>query len=354
MAHELSIQNGQAEMVSGAGITPWHKLGTVVSGYLTAREALQAAHLDWAVAAKPLFVDGVQLPFPTADKSTEGTFQAICREDNGACLGISKGRYEIIQNVEAFDFFDKLVGRGEAAYETAGALRGGRQIWLMAKINGTVLLNGDEHNQHALLVSSHDGSYSLMVQYVFERVVCANTLNIALRGAKNQLKIRHSKNWAAKEAQAATALGVGQNYFKTVQEEIALLGDALLSKDEMTAFTEALIPASDPKEVSTRTKNIRDEVNALFQRGAGNNGATRWDALNAVTDYVDHRQSTRGQNSTRLETSILGAGAALKQKAYDMLQDDSFMTILLSKRDHVSTTGANLGGGADFAALLAK
>lgn len=352
MAHELSIQDGQAEMVSARGITPWHKLGTVVTGQLTAREALAAAHLDWQVKGQPVSVGGVQLPFPDpkAD-STENTWQAICRQDTGACLGISKGRYECIQNADAFDFFDALVGQGEAVYDTAGALRGGRQVWLLAKVNGTTVVNGDDHNTWALLVTSHDSSYPVMVQWVYERVVCANTMSIALRGAKNQFKVRHCKSWKDKEEQARIALGLGQNYFRTVQEELAHLGNSLLTPEQMTAFTEALIPASDPKEVSTRTTNIRADIDRLFGRGAGNKGQTRWDAFNAVTDYVDHEQSTRGKNSTRLETSILGNGAQLKQRAYDMLQDDSLMTSLL-QGEH--TTTRSTVAGADFARLLAK
>ncbi len=198
MAHELSIQNGRGEMFSGSNLTPWHKLGTVVKGLLTAKECLAAAHLDWTVKGLPVTVNGITLPFPNGE--TENTWQGICRQDTGACLSIMKGRYECIQNNDALDFLDSLVGNGEAVYDTAGALRGGRQVWILAKVNGLRKINGDDHATWCLAVTSHDGSYTLMLQWVYERVVCANTLNVALKGASNQVKIRHCKNWGDKES----------------------------------------------------------------------------------------------------------------------------------------------------------
>lgn len=261
-----------------------------------------------------------------------------------------KGRYECIQNNDALDFLDSLVGHGEAVYDTAGALRGGRQVWLLAKVNGLRKLNGDDHQTWCLAVTSHDGSYTLMLQWVYERVVCANTLNIALKGAQSQVKIRHCKNWGDKEKEARRALGLGNDYFATVQEAVKKLGDALLTPAQMAEFTRVLVPAKDEKEVPTRTLNIRAEIDRLFQRGAGNHGATRWDAMNAVTDYADHFQTMRGQNSSRLETSILGSGAQIKQRAFDLLTDEDLMRTLLDRPHKVTT--ASTQAGSDFAALL--
>lgn len=344
--HELSIQNGKAEMFSGSGQTPWHKLGTVVQGLLTAKDALTAAHLDWQVSGMPVTVNGVQLPFPNGE--TENTWQGICRQDTGACLGIMKGRYECIQNADAFEFFDNLVGNGQAVYDTAGALRGGKQVWLLAKVDGIRQVNGDEHRTWALMMTSHDGSYAMQVQWVYERVVCANTLSIALRGASNQVKIRHCKSWKDKESEARRVLGLGNSYFDSIQDALAILGSSLLSPDQMQAFSKALVPAKDENDVPTRTANIRNDIYRLFGQGAGNLGKTRWDALNAVTDYADHEQTMRGNNSTRLETSLLGSGAMLKQKAYDMLSDETLMSSLLDK-PYVPSAPSN-----DFARLIGQ
>lgn len=350
MSHEISQVNGVAEMVSGRNMTPWHKLGTVVSGLMTAQDALEKAHLTWGINRQPVMVNGIELPFPKDGESNPDAYQAICRSDNGACLGISKGRYEPITNVECFDFFDRLIGQGKAVYDTAGALRGGKQVWLLAKVDGEIQINGDAHRQYGLMLTSHDGSYALQVSWVLERVVCANTLSLALRGQSNTYKIRHSKSWKDKEAEAATVLGLGEHYFKSIQEALTSMTSKLLSPEDMAAFAEILLPSKTP-EVSTRTANIRAEISKLFAKGEGNKGASRWDAFNAVTDYVDHDATLRGDNSTRLESAILGSGAALKQRAFGLLTDESVMSRLIN-RPHTPSNLTPASVGSDFARLL--
>lgn len=319
MAHELSIQNGRAEMFSGNNTTPWHKLGTVVSGLLTAKEAIEAAHLNWAVKGLPVTVNGKELPFPSKD-TTADTWQGITRMDTGDCLGIMRGRYETIQNADCFDFMDSLVTDGQLKDETAGALRGGRQVWMMAKYDGEIEINKDKHEQWLLLVSSHDGSYSLMCQWTTVRVVCANTLSIALKGASNQVKIRHTANWNGKANEAKRVLGLTENYFANMQKTLAGLNEQPLSQADSEAFTRLLLPAKDEKAVPTRTVNMRDEILKRYNCPAtGTFGQTRWDMLNAVTDFADHAQTLRGNNSTRLESALLGSGAQLKESAATLL-----------------------------------
>lgn len=354
--HELSTNKvtGRVEMFSGMGLRPWHGLGSIVQGRLSAVEAIVAAGLNWEVEGLPVSVNGRQLPFPSKEDSGD-CWQGITRRDTGECLGIMRGRYECIQNSECFDFLDGLVQDGALQYETAGALRGGRQVWMMAKYDGQIKIAGDNTEQWLLAVSSHDGSYSLMVQWVTVRVVCANTLSIALKGAKNQVKIRHSKTWEGKASAAKKVLGLTKDYFTTVQDALAGMNDRLMSKEEMAVFSAALLPSSVPGVVPTRTANIRAEVNRLFERGAGNKGVSRWDALNAVTDYADHVQVLRGDNSTRLESALLGSGAQLKQRAFEMLSSDEVMADLL-KRPHVpaASSAVAASGLADFQDLLNK
>lgn len=328
MSHEISIQNGQAEIVCGSNKAPWHKLGEVVAGLLTAREALEKAHLTWTVKGFPVTVNGVELPFPNG--KTTDTWQGICREDNGVCLGITGGRFTPIQNTDAFDWFDALIGQGEAVYDTAGALRNGSQVWLLAKVDGITRICGDEHRQYALLTNSHDGTGAMSCQWVTERVVCANTMAIALSGAKNRVGIRHTQNWADKADEAKRIMGIGQKYFATVKEALESMGSKLLTPAQMADFAKLLVPAQDEKDVSTRTTNIRNEIATLFERGDGNKGQTRWDALNAVTDYADHGATIRGQN-TRLEAALMGSGAALKQRAFDLLTNEDLMGSLLNR-----------------------
>lgn len=363
MSHQITNTNGRNEIVCGSNKAPWHGLGTVVDGLMTAEQAMELAGLGWMVEGKPVTVNGIQLPFPT-EESSDG-YQGICRSDTGACLGITKGRYKTIQNKEAFNFFDSLIGQGKAVYDTAGSLNGGKQVWLLSKVNGIVEINGDEHKEYALMVTSHDGSTSLQVSYVFERVVCANTLSVALSGQTNVVKIRHTSTWKDKEEEAARILGVGQKYYSTIQEELKRFNSVMLNDKQLNEFNTLLLTPqeksesnkqwferslSPERELPTRTINVRDEINRLFHQGDGNKGQTGWDALNAVTDYVDHHATLRGENSTRLQSALMGSGASLKQTAYNLLTDEDLMNALL-QRNHtpiVSTTSD------DFARLLAQ
>lgn len=317
-------------MFSGSNEVPWHGLGTVVAGMLNSRDAIQAAHLDWTVEKQSLTTEGGQVV---------PDWVATVRTDTQAPLGIvSKDDYRIVQNVEAFDFFDSVIQSKDAVYDTAGALRGGKRVWIMAKLKGEFFIGKDAHERYALLVTSHDRSYSLMMQLVTTRVVCQNTLSLSLGGATNQIKISHRGDIKSKESAARSALGIADKYFAKLQECINAMVDRSMSPEQMKAFAEVLVPsnAKDGK-ISTRAKNIRDEIDRLFSRGAGNNGATRYDAMNAVTDYVDHQRtvSGTGNGSKRFESAILGSGAAMKQRAYDLLSDDGLMANLLNKPSKV-------------------
>jgi phage/plasmid-like protein (TIGR03299 family) len=352
MAHQISVTSGVAEVVCGSNQAPWHKLGEVVAGLMTAKEALEKAHLNWEVCGMPVTVNGNVLPFPSEEGRVD-TWQGITRKDTGACLGIMKGQYECIQNAEAFQFFDNLIGQGKAVYDTAGALRGGKQVWLLAKIDGTIKINGEDHRTYGLMLTSHDGSYSLQVQWVLERVVCANTLSVALKGASNVCKIRHTPNWKNMESEAARVLGLGEHYFKSIQECLNGLNEKLLTKEQMADFTALLLPVADETKDNTRIKNIRSEISDLFTKGEGNKGASRWDALQAVTDYADHSMTIRGKNSSRLESSLQGAAAELKDKAFELLTSEDIMNDLLN-RPHEALTGTPDANVNPFKELLAK
>lgn len=329
MSAEISKKGNVAEMFSGNNIVPWHGLGTVVQGLLNAKDAIKTAGLDWKVDRMPITCNGKVLNFPTEDNSSD-CWQGIVRQDTGDVLGVMKGRYNVIQNVECFDFMDVLAGEGNIQYETAGALRGGKQVWMMAKYNGGMKINKDDHEQWLLLVTSHDGSYSLMVQWVTVRVVCSNTLSVALRSCKNQMKIRHTKTWEDKASEAKRVLGLTKDYFADLNYALEGLNEQKVGTDEVNMFIRILMPADDEKEVPTRTMNMRNEIVSLFNRpNVGTFGSTRWDLLNATTDYTDHYQGVRGKNKNRMESALLGSGADLKQRAFEILRPDGLLDEVL-------------------------
>lgn len=323
MAHNLSIkENGEAEMFSGENITPWHGLGKVVEGLLTAESAIKAAGLDWQVGLRPVFVDETN-PRKVDD------YQAVERLDNQKVLSICGSRYTPIQNAGAFDFFDEVVGSGQAVYTTAGALNEGRRVWIMAKITGKLFIDtrpDEEIERLILLCNSHDGTQSLTMQQVATRVVCQNTLSVAMKGATNQIKIRHTQNYKSKVDEAQRTLKIIHGYYDNLKVVLAELDKQAMTIKDMENFTEKLIPDSGDvdKKTATRTLNIRNDINVLFTRGRGNLGKTRYDAMNAVTDYCDHNRSVRvadgdDKQEARFISSTFGSGAILKQRAFNLL-----------------------------------
>jgi phage/plasmid-like protein (TIGR03299 family) len=320
MSHALSItKEGRAEMFSGRGINPWHGLGTVVEGMLNSRDALRAAHLDWRVVQNEVFTwsnGGARYAAVPGHK-------AIAREDTGAVLSIMKDSYHPIQNAEAFEFFDAVVGEGQAVYDTAGALHGGRRVWIMARLPKALFIEGDELERNILLVTSHDGSSTLKMMHVTTRVVCQNTLSIALSNAQHTISILHRGNYKARVAEAQRALKISYGYFDQLGLLIGELAKAPFARSEMQHFTEELLPIRDG-EKSPRTEKARGEIASLFTRGAGNHGRTKWDALNAVTEFVDHHR-TYGKTQlgdateTRFASTLFGSGAEIKSRAVSLL-----------------------------------
>lgn len=318
MAHQLSIVDGRAETFSGRNITPWHRLGTVVDGLLTSSQALEAAHLNWNVVGNPVLaeVNGTAVSVPG--------YQAITRDDNGSVLSIMKDSYHPIQNAEAFEFFDAVVGEGQAIYDTAGALHGGRRVWIMARVPQTVFVDGgDELERNILLYTSHDGSSTLKMQQVMTRVVCQNTLSVALKEATNTVSILHRGNYKQRVQEAQRALKVVHGYFDDLTALIEQFAAKPMSAVDMRDFTEKLLPIEEGQK-SPRTEKARNEIRALFSEGTGNNGRSRWDALNAVTEWVDHKR-TYGRtqlgesDETRFASTLFGSGADMKSNAVALL-----------------------------------
>jgi phage/plasmid-like protein (TIGR03299 family) len=330
MPAEISDQVTQegkqvAEMFSGRGIIPWHGQGTVVKGLLTAKEAIEAAHLEWEVEKRPVYTEkwveneNEERKLVTVPISNH---KSIVRKDNDYPLAVVKDRYNIIQNSECFDFFDSVVGEGQAIYDTAGSLKNGRVVWIMAKLSGQLFIKNnpeDRIDKNILLVTSHNSTFSLMMQHVSTRVVCWNTLSAALRNCTNQVKIRHTKTYEKKIETAQKALQLTVAYYDNLQEVINLLSDKKMDKREMEDFTRKLFPVKDEEDVPKQTETVRSTVQDLFVNGRGNLGRSRWDAMNSVTEFVDHHRGIRGESTSRFESGLLGSGNNLKNRAFELL-----------------------------------
>jgi phage/plasmid-like protein (TIGR03299 family) len=303
-----------------AGEIPWHGLGTRLEEPATAREAIEAAGLNYTADLREIETkDGIPIPHR----------KAVVRSDSGDILGVVGTSYVPVQNHQAFGFLDAVVADGSLRYHTAGALGKGERVWMLAKLPDEIRVKNSEDitEKFLLLSNSHDGSSSLRVHFTPIRVVCANTLAIAAKNGRGQgVSIIHKGDLVSKVQQAQEVLGLAQRFYEDAQEQIDRLARHYPSLRQLEEFFRQVYPDS-PEGESTRTKNVRQEMLRLFEEGIGHNlpeiRHTSWTALNAVTEYVDHYRSTRGKTSidrasNRLESAWFGSGARLKERAWEL------------------------------------
>lgn len=319
MGHQLCTVNGRTAMMYVDQV-PWHGLGQRLDAPATAQEAIAAAGLDYDVALAELSTtDGIPVPQK----------RAVIRTDTNDVLGVVGSNYVPVQNRQAFAFLDAIAADGGLRYHTAGALRRGERIWLLAKLPGQIRVRSSEDisQKYLLLSNSHDGSSALRVHYTAIRVVCANTLAMADREGRGEgIAIRHQGDLAAKVREAQRVLGLAHRFFDHLEGQLDLLARHYPSHAQVSAYFKALYP--DPEEGNpARAQNVRDELFQLFESGQGQEipeiRSTTWAALNAVTEYVDHHRPTRAKSdfdrgANRLESAWFGSGSRLKQHAFQL------------------------------------
>ena len=317
MAHNLTIDRfGRAEMFY-INESPWHGLGTKLEKVATSKEALVAASLDWAVRMEPIFL---------GNGRRVDEFRATVRADTGEALSIVGTRYQPIQNVEAFRFLDALVGEAKAMYHTAGNLRGGRKVWIQARLpKELVIVPGDVAEKFLLLVNSHDGESAMVCRFVATRVVCQNTLAAALRehGASRQVSVRHTRSATERVDEARRVLGLSLKYFDVFGQRCQAMSAKKLTQRMLHEYFSMVVPTPEPGRDSSQVRRIHQALAHLFEEGRGNERrqvrGTLWAAYNSVTEYVDHIRGVRKDGTPRgnwAESALFGSGDALKQRAY--------------------------------------
>lgn len=332
MGHELTITNGKAEMfyVESEG-TPWHKLGTGVEEALTADQALEMSGQDWEVVTRPMYFKQVvdwemtYQPVPNA--------QVVIRRDTKAVFGVVGSRYTPLQNRDAFRFADGLVAAGGAVFTTAGTLFGGKKTWMQLTLPGDLNVGKDKLRKKILLTNSHDGTSAFQVKAVLERVVCWNTLSFALSEAGSSFKARHTSGILSKVNDAREVLGLAEVYFEMLMRGIEGIVEQKMEEYEALEYFGQVYELDPDKLMKDQPAGKRMAVvasMALFKDGRGNVGETKWDALNAVTEYLDHVRPVGGlatagvkgeaEVSKRLEHSWYGEGVGVRQRAWELLQ----------------------------------
>lgn len=312
------------ETMMYVGDRPWHGLGTYVESELTSEKAIVAAGLDWTVKLSPVCASLTGHYSPDSED-----FKAVVRMSDERILGVVGGRYHPVQNKGAFDFFDSVVGEGKAIYHTAGALGNGSRIWMLAKLpQDMVLANGEKIEKFMLLSNSHDGSSPLRMLLTPIRVVCQNTLNMALKGTKDGINIRHTASIEQKIQEAQRALGLAVSYYKEFETTANQMMVTPFTEAQMVNVVANMFPVEDGAPVPTRTQNTRDTVMDLF-KGAGKGmdtiKNTMWGAYQAVTEFADHHRATRAVGNTseseaKLTSVWFGSSAAMKNAALVQIQ----------------------------------
>jgi len=311
MAHNLN-ENGNRMFYVGE--RPWHGLGTELKNPATSREAIMAAKLDYPVAVKKIYTeDQIEIP----------EHFATVRCDNNEPLGVVGGQYTPVQNVEAFDFFDSVVGEKLAMYHTAGALGKGEKIWILAKLPDIIKVTKDDIVEKFLLLSnSHDGKSALRMFFTPVRVVCQNTLNAALSSVKDGISIRHTGNIKTKIREAQRALGIALTFYSDFEKATTAMVEKKLDSNDVNTYFLSLLMDKDEVEMSTRKENQLEDLLGLFDHGRGNElpevRHSLWSAYNACTEYSDHFRSVKNDSpSNRLKSIWFGSGADFKMEAYN-------------------------------------
>jgi phage/plasmid-like protein (TIGR03299 family) len=316
MAHEI-------ESMFSVNEVPWHGLGTLLDSPPTVAEAMREAGLDWTVTMREVrTVDGAEVP----------GVRATVRESDGRVLGCVGTYYKPLQNAEAFDFFNPFLAAGEATLETAGSLREGSRIWILAKLarDPSVIVPGDEVNKYILLANAHDGSLTVRVGFVPIRVVCANTLALAAEHqASKLLRIRHQKNVVASLTQLHDVMNTANASFEATAEQYRRLAKSAVVEDDLKRYVKTVfaphttwkkaVVADEGDEVDDSKSRVYDAVKRLFETGRGANlpgvRGTMWAAYNAVTEYIGYE---RGEaQDTRVDSMWFRGGARINARALD-------------------------------------
>jgi phage/plasmid-like protein (TIGR03299 family) len=334
MAHLISNASITGKSEAFYALQPaWHGLGTVLDYAPTSADAIEAAGLAWEVQRLPLVAQRtIATPEGNVVRDIDvADHFANVRSDTGAILGVVGKGYKIVQNRDAFAFLDSLLQDGLMRYESAGALKDGRMIWVLARLPSVdTIAPGDDVRRYVVFSTAHDGTGAVRAFLTATRVVCWNTLSASMRdarGAGELQTIRHSGDIAGKLDAARQYLSQFDKAFTLHASHARALATTKATPADVRRFVDTLLP-----EVKDgRGKTIRDnDVASIYanlaspRQTVGGIGGTWWSAYNAVSELIDHGSTTRGEDdNARAENRFManiglhGRAAAFKRNAFD-------------------------------------
>lgn len=337
MSHEIETHDDQAAAIYGNREAAWHGLGTVMDGNFTALEAMKIAHLgDWNVRKTPLYTL-IEAGDETIATKVEGQFATV--RDNPFVpgqvdhLGVVGAKYTPFQNEDSADFLDMLVHESGATLDTAGSLNEGRETFFSMKLPDHILVGGEDRvDLNLAILNSHDGTSAIRPLLSTVRVVCKNTFNMALNHNVGMATVRHTSSAKARIEEVRQLLGLEMKRHEEFEAEAEKMIQEAMTKRQFEKVVHTIFPEPDRVTATDRVKNTwaaqKDSLFSLFLGEIETQAKikeTRWGAFNAFTEYVDWTQPIRTAAATpkdrqaaRFERAMIGTGATIKNKAWDL------------------------------------
>ena len=294
--------------------TPWHGLGAKVMEAPDSEGALIAAGLNWNVVQEPIF---------TGENEPIRGYKANIRDSDRRVLGVVTDRYKVIQNQEAFAFTDELLGQG-VRYETAGSLQDGKKVWLLAHMPHEYIISGERISPYLLFSNTHDGSGAIKVALTPIRVVCNNTLNLALSTAKRSWSMVHTGDIRSKMQEARDTLFMAERYMDELGKEFEALRLKKLPDQKVMEYIEVLLPVEDgltPQQIKN-IERLREDMKIRYFDAPDlqDTGKNAYRFINAVSDFATHAKPLRRTANYKENLFARTAeGNPLIDRAYQMM-----------------------------------
>ena len=294
---------------------PWHGLETMVAEAPNSKDALRLAGLNWKVLQEPVYTENEEL--------IQG-YKANVRDTDRKVLGVVTDRYKVIQNEEAFAFTDTLLGEG-VRYETAGSLQEGRRVWMLARLPREFIIGGERISPYMVFSNTHDGSGAVKTALTPIRVVCNNTLNLALRTAKRSWSMIHTGDISGKIEEAKNTLLLADEYMTALGQEFENLRKIKLSEKQVLDYIKILLPMEENYSLLQKrgVEKLRADMKMRYfdapdLKDVGNNG---YRFVNAVSDFATH--STPRRKTANYKENIFARtadGNPMIDRAYQLVK----------------------------------
>ena len=331
MPDNIAVANG-LEMMAYQGEMPWHRLGVTLDGEESVEDVLNKANLNWEIGLWDMFVrakaEGDDLPLEASFKVPNR--RAVVRltgEPEPVILGTVGDAYQPLQNAVAFAPMQLAVSEFGATIETAGGLDLGRRVWMLMKLPKTIeVVDGDQLECYFLIVTGHDGATNYTARPTPVRVVCQNTLEIALQSSKAVVRLSHNKN---RDEELAMLSVMIRDLVKTMSlkaETFRKMARFPMNALEVGRYVNHVLGIADLTKISPIVERRRQSILGLFKAGKGADLAPEslWAAYNAVTEYIDHVRPAEAKTLARKRTAnisaVFGANTALKARALSLAE----------------------------------